>query len=166
LIGSYNLHNCLAAACIGNYFSVSANDIQEALQTYTPNMNRSQLVQTKKNKIVLDAYNANPNSMRLAIENFVKLPGENKLVVLGDMFELGEHSREEHQKIIELLKENKIKNAIFVGESFSILNTSPYLNFKTTAECKTHLMNAEINNHTILIKGSRGMKMEVLQEVL
>lgn len=166
LIGSYNLPNCLAAVCIGTYFSVPEEKINEALQGYSPNMNRSQLVQTAKNKIVLDAYNANPNSMRLAIENFAKLPAENKLVLLGDMFELGEYSKEEHQKIIELIKENKINNAILVGESFSALNTLPYLHFKTTAECKAHLEHAKINNHTILIKGSRGMKMEDLQEVL
>ncbi|MBL7903282.1 MAG: UDP-N-acetylmuramoyl-tripeptide--D-alanyl-D-alanine ligase [Bacteroidia bacterium] len=166
LIGSYNLPNCLAAACIGTYFSVSDEQIREALQSYSPNMNRSQLVKTKKNKIVLDAYNANPNSMKLAIENFAKLPDENKLVLLGDMFELGEHSREEHQKIIELLKEKKITKGILVGENFSALNPGPYSTFKTTAECKTYLMQAAVNNHTILIKGSRGMKMEVLQEVL
>jgi len=166
LIGAYNLPNCLAAACIGNYFSVPEEDIREALQRYSPNMNRSQLVQTEKNKIILDAYNANPNSMLLAIENFAKLPDQNKLALLGDMFELGIHSQEEHQKIIDLLKQNKIRNAILVGDMFSTLNTSPYLNFKTTNACKSHLMTAGISNHTILIKGSRGMKMEVLQEVL
>jgi UDP-N-acetylmuramoyl-tripeptide--D-alanyl-D-alanine ligase len=166
LIGSYNLPNFLAAACIGHYFSVKEKDICEALQNYTPNMNRSQLVQTKKNKIVLDAYNANPNSMQLAIENFAKLPGRSKLVLLGDMFELGSQSREEHLKLIELLQKNKIENAVLVGASFYALETAPYLKFQTTSECKTYLQQANIENYTILIKGSRGMKMEVLQEVL
>ncbi|MCU0359133.1 MAG: UDP-N-acetylmuramoyl-tripeptide--D-alanyl-D-alanine ligase [Bacteroidia bacterium] len=166
LIGSYNLPNFLAAACIGHYFSVKEKDICEALKNYTPNMNRSQLVQTKKNKIVLDAYNANPNSMQLAIENFAKLPAERKLVLLGDMFELGAQSREEHLKLIELLQKNKIENAVLVGASFFALETKPYLKFQTTSECKTYLQKASIENYTILIKGSRGMKMEVLLEVL
>lgn len=166
LIGSYNLPNCLAAACIGTYFSVPDEDIIAALQSYAPNMNRSQLVKTTKNKLVLDAYNANPNSMKVAIENFAKLHAEKKLVILGDMFELGVHSREEHQKIVELLQEKQIPQALLVGESFSALNTAPYLSFKTTTECKNHVNAMQLVGYTILIKGSRGMKMEVLQDVL
>ncbi len=166
LIGTYNLSNCLAAVCVGNYFSVSQENIAEALQNYQPNMNRSQMVITKNNKIILDAYNANPNSMRLAIENFAKLPSTNKLVLLGDMFELGAHSKEEHLNIINLLKENQIINAILVGNAFNELNIAPYRYFKTTADCKAYLAETDLKQFTVLIKGSRGMKMEALQEVL
>ena len=171
IIGSYNFINCLAAACVGNYFKVEDKEIKEALENYLPNMNRSQLVKTEKNIIILDAYNANPNSMKAAIENFAGYKSEHKLLLLGDMFELGEYSGEEHQKLVDLLIENKFNNVILVGEEFYKLPekdpiVSGFVKFKTTLECKEYLLKKQVSGNTILIKGSRSMKMEILQEVL
>lgn len=166
IVGSYNFINCLAAACVGNYFKVEDALIKEGLENYLPDMNRSQLLKTEKNTILLDAYNANPNSMKAAIENFAHYKSDHKLVLLGDMFELGEYSREEHQKLIGLLKDNKLENVLLVGNEFSSLADPVFKTFKTTDECKDYLRAQTISGNTILIKGSRGMKMELLQEVL
>jgi UDP-N-acetylmuramoyl-tripeptide--D-alanyl-D-alanine ligase len=166
IVGSYNFINCLTAACVGIYFKVEDNLIMEALENYLPNMNRSQLVKTSRNTVLLDAYNANPNSMVVAIENFANYRSDKKLVLLGDMFELGEYSRAEHQKIVNLLEEKKLQNVVLVGEEFFKLDTKHFQKFKTTLECLNYLKNLNVSENTILIKGSRGMKMETLQEVL
>jgi UDP-N-acetylmuramoyl-tripeptide--D-alanyl-D-alanine ligase len=166
IVGSYNFINCLTAACVGNYFKVEDVLIKEALENYLPNMNRSQLVKTSRNTVLLDAYNANPNSMSVAIENFANYKSEKKLLLLGDMFELGEYSHAEHQKIVNLLEEKKLQNVVLVGEEFFKLDTKQFQKFKTTLECLNYLKNLNVSENTILIKGSRGMKMETLQEVL
>ncbi len=166
IVGSYNFINCLTATCVGNYFKVEDEDIKTALENYLPNMNRSQLVKTGRNTILLDAYNANPNSMFAAIENFANYKAEKKLLLLGDMFELGEYSHEEHQKIVTLLKEKKLKDVVLVGEEFYKLNADQFKKFKTTQECLTYLKDLHVSENTVLIKGSRGMKMEILQEAL
>lgn len=166
IVGSYNFINCLAAACVGNYFKVDDELIKEALENYLPNMNRSQMVKTSRNTILLDAYNANPNSMSAAIENFANYRSDKKLLLLGDMFELGEYSHDEHQKIVNLLEEKKLMNVVLVGDEFFKLDTKHFQKFKTTNECLNYLKNLHVSENTILIKGSRGMKMEILQEVL
>jgi UDP-N-acetylmuramoyl-tripeptide--D-alanyl-D-alanine ligase len=166
IVGSYNFINLLAAACVGHYFKVEAVKIKAALEEYIPTMNRSQLVKSNKNTILLDAYNANPNSMRVAIENFYKYKAEKKLLLLGDMFELGEYSGGEHQKIVDLLISSALNNVILVGQEFFRLEEDNFLKFKTTVECKEYLQTKNILDTTILIKGSRGMKMEILMEVL
>lgn len=166
IIGGYNFINCLAAVCVGAYFKVEDTLIKEALENYSPNMNRSQLVKTERNTIILDAYNANPNSMRVAVENFAKYNSEKKLLLLGDMFELGEYSKEEHQKLVELLKANNFENVVLVGEEFFKVTDAGYVKFKTTAECLEYLRKNSVTGNTVLIKGSRGMKMETLQEAL
>ncbi len=166
IVGAYNFINCLAASCVGNYFKVEDDDIKTALENYLPNMNRSQLVKTGRNTILLDAYNANPNSMFAAIENFANYKAEKKLLLLGDMFELGEYSLEEHQKIVTLLQEKKLKDVVLVGEEFYKLNADQFKKFKTTQECLTYLKDLHVSENTVLIKGSRGMKMEILQEAL
>ena len=166
IVGSYNFINCLTAACVGDYFKVEDNLIKEALENYLPNMNRSQLVKTSRNTVLLDAYNANPNSMAVAIENFANYRSDKKLVLLGDMFELGEYSHAEHQKIVNLLEEKKLQNVVLVGEEFFKLDTKQFQKFKTTLECLNYLKNLNVSENTILIKGSRGMKMETLQDVL
>jgi len=171
IIGNYNFINCLAAACVGNYFKVEDVLIKEALENYLPNMNRSQLVKTSRNILILDAYNANPNSMKAAIENFAGYKAECKLLLLGDMFELGEYSSEEHQKLVDLIRENNFTDVILVGDEFYKLQDSDpiaigFKKFKTTAECREYLQKKNISGNTVLIKGSRGMKMETLQEVL
>jgi len=166
IVGSYNFINCLTAACVGNYFKVDDELIKDALEKYLPNMNRSQLVNTGRNILLLDAYNANPNSMSVAIENFANYKSDKKLLLLGDMFELGEFSGAEHQKIVNLLEEKKLKNVVLVGEEFFKLDAKQYIKFKTTLECLNYLKNLHVSENTILIKGSRSMKMETLQEVL
>lgn len=166
IIGTYNFINCLAAVCVGNFFKVSDAGIKEALESYIPNMNRSQLVKTANNTIILDAYNANPNSMKAAIENFGKYRADHKLVLLGDMFELGEFSKQEHQNIVELLNHLKFEEVILVGSEFLASTANNYRKFKTTEECRQYLSRKHCTGKTILIKGSRGMKMETLKEVL
>ncbi len=166
ITGKYNFINCLAAVCVGHYFHVENEMINEALSEYVPAMNRSQLVKTQSNSILLDAYNANPNSMKAAIENFAEYKAEQKWLLLGDMFELGEYSKAEHKAIVDLLNAKKLSNVILVGNEFASLESNTFKTFKTTQECLEHLRTQPIKNSTVLIKGSRGMKMEVLQEAL
>lgn len=166
IIGTYNFINCLAAACIGNYFKVEPDKIAAALSNYHPNMNRSQVVKTERNSLILDAYNANPDSMRAAITNFASYKADNKWLLLGDMFELGVYSHQEHLNIVQLLHEFGFKNVALVGKEFYSLETSPFNKFRTTDECRTFLQELKLNGATILIKGSRGMKMETLRDIL
>lgn len=166
IIGSYNFINCLAAAAVGTYFKVDETAIAKALSDYLPDMNRSQFVKTKRNSLILDAYNANPNSMKAALDNFAKYPADNKLLLLGDMFELGEYSEAEHKKLVELLQEHKFTNVVLVGNEFYKQEAGSYQKFKSTSECKDYISKLNISNTVILIKGSRGMKMETLQDVL
>jgi UDP-N-acetylmuramoyl-tripeptide--D-alanyl-D-alanine ligase len=166
IVGNYNFMNCLAAVTIGNFFHVEDALIKAALEEYVPNMNRSQLVKTASNTLLLDAYNANPNSMKAAIENFATFPAAKKLLLLGDMFELGEFSAEEHKNISQLLKDKKLAGVILVGEEFYKYGDPSFTKFKTTAECLDHLKKTPVTNTTVLIKGSRGMKMEELQAAL
>ena len=164
LVGSYNVINCLAAAAIGRFFGVTDQQIKTAIEGYVPDMNRSQLHQTEKNTLILDAYNANPNSMKAAIENFAGLPAGRKLALLGDMFELGDYSAQEHQMVADLCAAKGVE-AILVGPAFAKTKTNLRC-FETVAGCKSYLQDQQIVQSTILIKGSRGMKMEQLQEVL
>ena len=163
--GSYNFINCLAAVCVGIYFKLPEESIREALENYVPGMNRSQIVNTKRNILILDAYNANPDSMAAAIENFTDGRDDNKLLLIGDMFELGSHSQQEHESIVDLLKRKNLNNVILVGKEFSDIK-SDFKKFATTEECLNYLKKNEISGMRILIKGSRGMKMEQLQEAL
>lgn len=166
IIGHYNFNNCLAAACVGNYFKVSDADIKEALENYVPDMNRSQLVKTQRNTIILDAYNANPNSMKAAIENFAKYASQKKLVLLGDMFELGDYAAAEHETVVQLLQQHGFKDVMLVGKEFCKVKNVSFEQFETTALCFDALKGRSIEGYTILIKGSRSMKMESLQEAL
>ncbi len=166
IIGHYNFINLLCAVCIGNYFKVEDKLINEALSEYVPAMNRSQLEKTEHNTLILDAYNANPSSMKVAIENFAGLMADNKLIILGDMFELGEYSNEEHKKVISFLTENKLNEVILIGSEFIKANVPKYKTFSNTNECLNYLKEQKIKNKTILIKGSRGMKLEILKEAL
>ncbi len=166
IVGGYNFVNCLAAVCVGVYFEVHAASIKQALENYVPAMNRSQLVNTQHNTVILDAYNANPNSMKVAIENFASYKADHKLVLLGDMFELGDFSRQEHEKVVELLRQLKVNNVILVGLEFMSITNGGFTCFKTTAECFDHLKKNKVEDYTILIKGSRSMKMESLLEAL
>lgn len=167
LIGNYNFENILAAACIGHYFGVSDKQIKNGLENYVPSNNRSQVIQTKSNMLLLDAYNANPSSMNAAIENFAQMNQSNKMVILGDMLELGDDSTNEHEKIVILLKNKNITNLLLVGpffkESGKSINAQTFLN---SDEVVDYLKQHPVINATILIKGSRGIKLEKVVEVL
>lgn len=163
LVGEYNFNNVLLAICIGSYFKVDEIDILKALSTYKPENNRSQLTQTSKNTLIVDAYNANPSSMELSILNFLNIIGDNKQLILGDMFELGNNSKEEHQKIIKLIENNGFKNVLFVGQNFISLKNRPNSDFhffENTPALIEYLIKNEIKGMTILLKASRGIQLE------
>lgn len=164
IIGKYNFENIVAAACIGNYFAVDVKNIKAALEEYVPSNSRSQIIKSATNTILLDAYNANPTSMKAAIENFYEMKGSNKILILGDMLELGEHSNEEHKKIITLLQEKGFENSMLIGKEFS--RTGNKNTYKNTEEVMKKLSQYPIANSLILIKGSRGIKLETLLNVL
>ncbi|MEH6779192.1 UDP-N-acetylmuramoyl-tripeptide--D-alanyl-D-alanine ligase [Maribacter arcticus] len=160
LIGAYNFHNCCAAIIIGKFFNVELPEIKTALEKYTPENNRSQIIKKNGHYIILDAYNANPSSMKVAIENFNSLEKTNKVLILGDMFELGNSAEEEHQAITDLTKTLQFENVLFVGENFYRTQTSS-IKLKNFEELKAHLSQNNLHaNSTILIKGSRGMALE------
>lgn len=164
MFGHYNFINLLCAVCVGNHFGVEEADINEALQSYIPEMNRSQVMKTTNNTLILDAYNANPSSMNLAIRNFMKQPFEKKYFILGDMLELGQYSFEEHKKVLDYLESEKNRNVILVGKLFYELKQdfSQFAFFKTSEDASQFIDNQSIKNFTVLIKGSRGIKLEKL----
>jgi UDP-N-acetylmuramoyl-tripeptide--D-alanyl-D-alanine ligase len=165
LIGKYNYTNIAAAVTIGEYFKVSDHEIKEALEKYTPKNNRSQIIETINNKIILDAYNANPSSMIVALENFDSVKAESKVVILGDMFELGEESSKEHQAIIDLATSLSFDKKLFVGENFNLGITNE-LQFKSYEDLEEYLRKNPLENQSILIKGSRGMALERILDVI
>lgn len=168
LIGIYNANNINAAITIGKYFNVADNDIKEAIENYTPTNNRSQLTEKNGNKIILDAYNANPSSMAAAIQNFIQLDGDYKIAILGDMFELGKESLEEHKKVVELLLNETQIETYFVGKDFYSNKTeNPHLHFYETFEnFASDFQNSHPTGKTLLIKGSRGMALERTLEII
>jgi len=161
LIGDYNYENIMAAACIGNYFELDPLKIQEAIKQYTPTNNRSQLIQKDGLRIIMDAYNANPTSMKASIESFAGSSPDNCFLILGDMLELGEYSREEHLSILHLLKEKGFKHVFLVGPEFKSVATGfDYRNFQDVNALCDDLQKKKIKNGNILIKGSRGIQLE------
>ncbi|NDV47701.1 UDP-N-acetylmuramoyl-tripeptide--D-alanyl-D-alanine ligase [Paludibacter sp. 221] len=160
LIGAYNAENVLAAVTVGAYFSVPNGQIKKGLEGYVPQNNRSQFVDTGNNKLIVDAYNANPSSMAMAINNFAQLTAVNKMLVLGDMLELGADSGQEHENVIELLQRNKFTDVILIGTEFAKANTLQYPVFNNVAELNVYLAEHPVKNFYILIKGSRGIKLE------
>ncbi|MDA9311414.1 UDP-N-acetylmuramoyl-tripeptide--D-alanyl-D-alanine ligase [Polaribacter sp.] len=165
LVGTYNFANICAAITVGHHLGISPGAIKEALESYVPSNNRSQIIKKGTHTIVLDAYNANPTSMKAAIESFKTMEGENKVLILGDMFELGKYELEEHQKITILLKSTTFKKVYLIGELFHKITTD-YLKFKEFSDFKNHLKTENISNCTILVKGSRGMQLERVLELL
>ena len=168
LIGLYNANNINAAIAIGNYFKVSNKDIQSALEGYVPENNRSQLITKGTNQVILDAYNANPSSMAVAIENFKQLDNSNKTAILGDMFELGQESLQEHKQIVDsMLNQNAIV-CHFVGSDFfaNSFNNENFHFHATFDDLKSFISTHRIDNSTILIKGSRGMALERILDLL
>jgi UDP-N-acetylmuramoyl-tripeptide--D-alanyl-D-alanine ligase len=159
LVGDYNLPNVLVAVTAGNYFNIPGSTIKKAIENYTPSNSRSQLVEKGTNKIILDAYNANPSSMKLAIENFAKLPAVNKVLMLGGMAELGEESLPEHKAIAGLIQQYNWKAVVLVGGDFLHFE-HPFTTFTNAAEAKNWLQDQHFENTHLLIKGSRSMQME------
>ena len=167
LIGSYNLDNALAAACIGTYFEVPSNDICDALAEYTPSNNRSQLTITKDNKLVVDAYNANPTSMKAALDNFRLIKADHKMCILGQMGELGDVSEEEHQKVIDLIGEGDFEQVWLVGDNFAkTRHPANYRLFANVEEVKTAISTQKPQGFLILIKGSNSNKLVQTVELL
>lgn len=165
LIGAYNLDNMLAAIAVGLHFGVSPAQINHALGHYIPSNNRSQLETTEHNRLIVDAYNANPSSMAAAIDNFKLMKAERKMAILGDMLELGAVSDEEHQKTVDALAAAGIKEVWLVGEEFGKTHTA-FRKFKNVDEVKAAIAAHRPENYYILIKGSNGIHLSQLPELL
>lgn len=161
LVGNYNLPNVLAAVAIGHEFKVPNDKIKSAIENYIPTNSRSQLLTWNNNEVILDAYNANPSSMKLAVENFAKINKENKIVCLGGMRELGADTLMEHQLLIDQLNQTNWENVLLVGSEFKPC-VHNYLYFDTVQEAKAWLHAQTLKGYTLLIKGSRGIQMEQL----
>jgi UDP-N-acetylmuramoyl-tripeptide--D-alanyl-D-alanine ligase len=159
LTGDYNLPNVLAAGCLGNYFKVDPADIKKGIENYAPSNSRSQLIHAGTNTIVLDAYNANPSSMKLAIENFNHYPAAEKVLLLGGMAELGQDSIAEHEQILQQIGKSTWKDVVLVGGDFLKIK-HPYLSFNTAAEAGQWLASRPFHHTAFLVKGSRSMQME------
>jgi len=159
LVGAYNLPNILCAVAVGKYFNVPGEKIKTAIESYAPSNSRSQLVEQGSNKIILDAYNANPSSMKAAIENFAKIDASHKVLLLGGMMELGEESKQEHAGLIELINNYRWDKVVLVGGDFEHVR-HPYIYFDTSAEAAVWLKEQGFENTYLLVKGSRSMQME------
>lgn len=163
LVGSYNFPNVLAAITVGKFFSVPETRIVQAIETYIPSNSRSQLLQMGSNTIILDAYNANPSSMKLAIENFAAMPAGHKVLMLGGMAELGAESLDEHRAIIDLVQQFQWDDVVLVGGDFLRLD-HPFTSFPDAAAAKEWLKHHPLENTHLLVKGSRSMQMEKILE--
>ncbi|HSV89218.1 MAG TPA: cyanophycin synthetase, partial [Bacteroidales bacterium] len=168
LVGEYNFENILAALTIGLYFGVSPEKALQAIEAYEPSNSRSQLIENKRNTILLDAYNANPTSMTAAITNFAAFGKAPRAVLLGDMLEMGESSWDEHQQIVELLKKSQFELKILVGEEFmkTAFPQSGFMSFGNSEEALAWLKENPLQGFHVLIKGSRGIRMEKTLEAL
>ena len=164
LIGAYNLNNIKAAIAIGEYYKISKKNIITEISNYKPTNNRSQVVKKNSNTIVMDAYNANPSSTRLALENFNEINHEQKIVILGDMFELGTASEKEHQNIVDFCDTLSLNRCVFVGEHYS--KTSASEKYLTVESFIKNITDTPLEKSYILIKGSRGMCLEQLLECI
>lgn len=161
LVGEYNLPNVLAAVAVGMHFGVPDEKIKAAIEAYTPSNSRSQLVEKGTNKIILDAYNANPSSMKLAIENFARIQADKKVLLLGAMAELGEESLAEHQSLVDLIQQYRWTHVALVGGDFLKIK-HPFLSFPDAAAAKQWLQQQQLEHTQLLVKGSRSMKMETV----
>lgn len=163
LVGAYNFPNVAAAAAIGTYFDIEFKKIKNALESYAPSNSRSQLIEKESNKIILDAYNANPSSMKAAIENLSKINAESKVLILGAMAELGHESLQEHEEIVKLLRKHDWKDVVLVGGDFLKI-TTPFKTLDNSLKAKEWYQSKDFRNSYILIKGSRSMQMERVLE--
>ena len=160
LVGSYNFENVAAAIAVGTHFGVPANDIKAALEDYQPTNSRSQVIEGR-NRIIMDAYNANPTSMNASIRNFRQIAGDDALLILGDMRELGDASEQEHRAILDLIKTLGFRQAFLVGSCFQRYNDNPdYLTFENMMALAAHLALNPVEDRTILVKGSHSIQLE------
>ncbi|WP_293885182.1 UDP-N-acetylmuramoyl-tripeptide--D-alanyl-D-alanine ligase [Sphingobacterium sp. UBA1498] len=166
LTGSYNTENFLAAIAVGLHFDISAAAINRGIEGYTPTNNRSQVMKTAHNTLICDYYNANATSMSAALDNIRIIDADKKAIVLGDMFELGEESFEEHKKIVENVRSIPADRKIFVGKEFFVHQYKGGEFYETTAEAKQAIRDTPVMNSTVLLKASRGMAFENLVELL
>ncbi len=170
LIGAYNYTNIAASIAIGNYFKINTNQIKEAIENYIPINNRSELIQKDSIEIILDAYNANPSSMSAALSNLINIETSKsqKTIILGDMFELGMYAKQEHQQIVNLITNSNINNIFLVGNHFSEchIDSEKIKVFTDTISLLLYFKNHVIKDSLILIKGSRGMKLEQIVPLL
>lgn len=163
LVGDYNLPNVLCAVAVAKHFNVPEEKIKTAIESYLPSNSRSQMIERGSNKIILDAYNANPSSVKLAIENFAKIHADNKVILLGGMMELGETSIAEHAAIVNLIEQYRWKAVVLVGGNFKSTHNS-FLYFDDAVEAGRWLQQQHFENSYLLVKGSRSMQMEKVLE--
>jgi len=163
LVGDYNLPNVLAAVTVGKFFKVPEQNIKDAIENYSPSNSRSQLLKKESNRFILDAYNANPSSMKLAIENFARMPSKEKVLLLGAMAELGQGSLQEHQSIIDLIDKYRWKAVVLVGGDF-LKTDNPYLKFKDSTRARAWFHQQQFSDTDFLVKGSRSIQMEKILE--
>ena len=168
LTGNYNFNNIAVAIAIGSYFDVDPKDIISAIENYTPTNNRSQIIEKDSNTIIMDAYNANPTSMLAALENFKQLHQERKIIFLGDMFELGQTAEIEHQFIVDYLEKNDLGKVYLIGKNFfkTKVQLAKIEKFETFDDLKLNIQNHPVKDSFLLIKGSRGMALERILELL
>lgn len=168
LIGAYNFDNVASALCVGKYFNVPEKKANETVANYLPSNNRSQIIKKDSNTIILDAYNANPSSMEKALENLANMNAENKVTIVGDMFELGDDAKAEHQRVGKLVDEIEIDRAIFCGELMknAAASSEKGIGMDTKALLIEYLKKHKLSNSTILIKASRGMALEDIVEYI
>jgi len=167
IYGGYNFENICIAIAVGEYFDVGFEQIKKGIESYLPENNRSQITITDSNTVVLDAYNANPTSMKLAIESFCKTSYTNKMIIVGDMFELGKDSNKYHQEITDSLESISDTKIYIVGKDFSKTNHSKKIkSFPSTEELINNISKLNISNYSILIKGSRAMQLEKIVELI
>lgn len=168
LVGAYNADNVMAALAVGQYFGVPFEDAVNAVSSYVPSNNRSQMTRTEHNTLIVDAYNANPTSMAAALENFSNVSADNRIAMLGDMLELGEDSAAEHKAVIESALSRGFSKVFFVGNEFSAVSlaSDEAVFFQTSDELAEYLKSNPVQGATVLIKGSRGTRMEKVIPVL
>ncbi len=168
LAGAYNFENAMAALSIALQFRVDIVEAAEAISSYQPGMNRSQIMRTEKNTLIMDAYNANPSSMKASILNFATMDSPNKILIIGDMFELGDESEKEHKQIVNFLEQCNFTKIYAAGPYFfkAAEDNKKIERFKATSDLKESLLKQPPENALILVKGSRGMKLETITEAL
>lgn len=167
LPGTYNFDNICAAICIGSFFGMDAVKINEGIYQYKPVNNRSQIVKTALNTVICDYYNANPSSMLVALDNLISTKSDNKVLILGDMFELGQEAEQEHRMILDKAMSLSASRRIMIGEEFfKLADNSDAEFYRNTSYASEALQKNPIKNATVLLKGSRGMKLENLLDLL